>query len=543
MQILYVLPDYFEQYPKPCYGGWGKLYLVVTPDGSALPCHGATQITTLRFDNVRDHSLEWIWQESPAFQAFRGDDWMQEPCRSCPRKAVDFGGCRCQAFALTGDADEHRPGLHAVARAAHDRQRAVEHAGGDRWSTATAFARRAAAGMTPAPRSKPRGSGATTADARARRARPRRVTAARWSACWAPTAPARPRRCSCSPRCWRRRAAGARSSATTSSASARRCAARLGLVFQETSVDGLLTVEENLRFAARLPGSAAGWRAPAVADGDRAHRARRPRAPARAAALRRLAPTDRHRPRHAAPARPPHPRRADRRPRPRAPRRDLGAARRRAPRPRNHDPVLHPLPGGSRAGRPGRAAGRTAGSWPTTPRRRSGASWASEVAEIEGPAPSDSARALRGLGVGADGAPNRARIPGRHRGRPASRSSSWRAARRASSGSRCAPRRWRTSTSRAPRAAPSGSPRRTAPSPEGAARERLERRPRHRRARPVAHDSAEEPAARRSGPAVHVAAAGRHRLQRHRPAGGRPVRTRRSSFPASWSWRRSSAGC
>ena len=74
MQILFVLPDYFEQYPKPCYGGWGKLYLVVAPDGKVLPCHGATQITTLSFDNVRDRSLEWIWQQSPAFQAYRGDE-------------------------------------------------------------------------------------------------------------------------------------------------------------------------------------------------------------------------------------------------------------------------------------------------------------------------------------------------------------------------------------------------------------------------------------------------------------------------------------
>jgi PqqA peptide cyclase len=104
MQIIFVLPDYFEQYPKPCYGGWGKNYLVISPDGRVLPCHGATQITTLSFDNVRERSLQWIWQESPAFQAFRGDSWMKEPCRSCPRKAVDFGGCRCQAFALIGDA-------------------------------------------------------------------------------------------------------------------------------------------------------------------------------------------------------------------------------------------------------------------------------------------------------------------------------------------------------------------------------------------------------------------------------------------------------
>lgn len=109
MQIVYVLPDYYESYPKPCYGGWGQVYLVVTPDGQTLPCHGATHITTLRFDNVRDRSLGWIWTESPAFLAFRGDDWMKEPCRGCPRKAVDFGGCRCQAFALTGDAANTDP--------------------------------------------------------------------------------------------------------------------------------------------------------------------------------------------------------------------------------------------------------------------------------------------------------------------------------------------------------------------------------------------------------------------------------------------------
>jgi pyrroloquinoline quinone biosynthesis protein E len=109
MQITYVLPDYYEQYPKACYGGWGKLYLVVTPSGMVLPCHGATQITTLEFDNVRSHSLEWIWQESRAFQIFRGDSWMKEPCRSCALKTVDFGGCRCQAFALTGDAANADP--------------------------------------------------------------------------------------------------------------------------------------------------------------------------------------------------------------------------------------------------------------------------------------------------------------------------------------------------------------------------------------------------------------------------------------------------
>ena len=109
MQILYVLPDYYEAYPKPCYAGWGNVYLVVMPDGRTLPCHGATHITTMQFDNARDHSLEWIWTESAAFQAFRGDEWMAEPCRSCARKTVDFGGCRCQAFALTGNASNPDP--------------------------------------------------------------------------------------------------------------------------------------------------------------------------------------------------------------------------------------------------------------------------------------------------------------------------------------------------------------------------------------------------------------------------------------------------
>src|SRR5918996_37989 len=85
MQIIYVLPDYYETYPKPCYNGWGHVYLVVTPPGQVLPCHGATHITTLHFDNVRDRSLGWIWTESPAFQAYRGDEWMGAPFRSCPR--------------------------------------------------------------------------------------------------------------------------------------------------------------------------------------------------------------------------------------------------------------------------------------------------------------------------------------------------------------------------------------------------------------------------------------------------------------------------
>ena len=109
MQIIYVLPDYYSEFPKPCQGGWGNFYLVVAPDGRTMPCHAASQITTLSFDNVRDRSMRWIWEESSAFRAFRGDEWMKEPCRSCPRKHVDFGGCRCQAFALTGDATRTDP--------------------------------------------------------------------------------------------------------------------------------------------------------------------------------------------------------------------------------------------------------------------------------------------------------------------------------------------------------------------------------------------------------------------------------------------------
>jgi pyrroloquinoline quinone biosynthesis protein E len=109
MQVLYVLPDYYEATPKPCYGGWGNFYFVVMPDGRTLPCHGATQIASMTFENVRDRSLRWIWEESSAFTAFRGNAWMKEPCRTCERKELDFGGCRCQAFALTGDASNPDP--------------------------------------------------------------------------------------------------------------------------------------------------------------------------------------------------------------------------------------------------------------------------------------------------------------------------------------------------------------------------------------------------------------------------------------------------
>ena len=104
LEIVWVLPDYHEQYPKPCMGGWARSYMTVTPAGEVWPCHAAGRITTLKFANVREHALEWIWHHSDAFTRFRGDAWMPEPCRSCPRKTVDFGGCRCQAFLIAGDA-------------------------------------------------------------------------------------------------------------------------------------------------------------------------------------------------------------------------------------------------------------------------------------------------------------------------------------------------------------------------------------------------------------------------------------------------------
>ncbi len=110
--IDHVVPDYHARYPKACMGGWGKRGLNVTPSGKVLPCHAAETIPGLEFWNARERSIEDIWFNSPAFNAFRGDGWMREPCRSCPRKTIDYGGCRCQAFALTGDAREADPVCH-----------------------------------------------------------------------------------------------------------------------------------------------------------------------------------------------------------------------------------------------------------------------------------------------------------------------------------------------------------------------------------------------------------------------------------------------
>ena len=107
-----VVPDYHARLPKPCVGGWGRRSLNVTPSGKVLPCHAAESIRGLEFWSVREHSLADIWANSPAFNAFRGTAWMKEPCRSCARRDIDFGGCRCQAFALTGDARATDPVCH-----------------------------------------------------------------------------------------------------------------------------------------------------------------------------------------------------------------------------------------------------------------------------------------------------------------------------------------------------------------------------------------------------------------------------------------------
>lgn len=103
MEILHVLSDYFADRPKPCMNGWGQRYLTVNPVGEVLPCPTAREIPHLHFENIRHKPLRWIWTASEAFNRFRGTLWMQEPCRSCPHKMQDFGGCRCQAMLLTGD--------------------------------------------------------------------------------------------------------------------------------------------------------------------------------------------------------------------------------------------------------------------------------------------------------------------------------------------------------------------------------------------------------------------------------------------------------
>jgi pyrroloquinoline quinone biosynthesis protein E len=109
INVEFVVPDYYAKYPKACMGGWGQKLMLITPNGDALPCHAARIIPDLRFDNLKDRSLREIWEKSEAFEKFRGERWMPEPCKSCDRRTRDFGGCRCQAFLLTGDATATDP--------------------------------------------------------------------------------------------------------------------------------------------------------------------------------------------------------------------------------------------------------------------------------------------------------------------------------------------------------------------------------------------------------------------------------------------------
>ncbi|ORT54875.1 pyrroloquinoline quinone biosynthesis protein PqqE [Streptomyces sp. CB03238] len=109
LDLVWVVPDYVDGTAKPCMGGWGALSLTVHPDGTVLPCPAAAALPGLGAPSVKDHALDWIWRESPAFTAYRGEEWMREPCRGCALRTTDFGGCRCQAYALTGDATRTDP--------------------------------------------------------------------------------------------------------------------------------------------------------------------------------------------------------------------------------------------------------------------------------------------------------------------------------------------------------------------------------------------------------------------------------------------------
>jgi pyrroloquinoline quinone biosynthesis protein E len=109
MEITYVLPDYFGDFPKPCMNGWGSTFLTVTPNGRVLPCPAAAAIRTLHFENVRERRLREIWDDSESFNAYRGTEWMPQPCKSCARRELDWGGCRCQAYLIAGDAGATDP--------------------------------------------------------------------------------------------------------------------------------------------------------------------------------------------------------------------------------------------------------------------------------------------------------------------------------------------------------------------------------------------------------------------------------------------------
>lgn len=109
MKVFFVVPDYFSDRPKKCMNGWGEVFMIVTANGDVLPCHSARVLPGLEFPNVKDHGLEWAWKESPTFNKYRGMDWMKEPCRSCSEKENDLGGCRCQSYLLSGDAEAADP--------------------------------------------------------------------------------------------------------------------------------------------------------------------------------------------------------------------------------------------------------------------------------------------------------------------------------------------------------------------------------------------------------------------------------------------------
>ena len=109
MKVFFVIPDYFSDRPKKCMNGWGEVFMIVTANGDVLPCHSARSLPGLSFPNVREHGLEWAWNESPAFNKYRGMDWLKEPCRSCDEKENDLGGCRCQSYLLSGDAEAADP--------------------------------------------------------------------------------------------------------------------------------------------------------------------------------------------------------------------------------------------------------------------------------------------------------------------------------------------------------------------------------------------------------------------------------------------------
>jgi pyrroloquinoline quinone biosynthesis protein E len=132
IRVDFVVPDYYARFPKACMGGWGRRLVLINPAGRVLPCHAAEVIPGLDFENVREKSLEFIWQQSPSFQRFRGEEWMPEPCRSCDQRTQDFGGCRCQALLLTGDANATDPAC-SLAPAHHTVELALAEAN----STAT----------------------------------------------------------------------------------------------------------------------------------------------------------------------------------------------------------------------------------------------------------------------------------------------------------------------------------------------------------------------------------------------------------------------